>query len=125
MTPPSTPLRSASTLFSGFAEEIQIFPQRTQVEPLFCEWIKHNVPQWEDAVVVSPDEGAVKKSVSVANDLNLDFALIHNRCKPTGVPRVAGGRASTRTAPNPNDLSPPENGNTLSPDYQPQSDGKT
>ena len=53
-----------------------------QVEPLFCDWIKHNISDWEDCVVVSPDEGGVKKSVSVANDLRLDFALIHNRNKP-------------------------------------------
>ena len=33
-------------------------------------------------MVVSPDEGGVKRSVSVANDLSLDFALIHNRNKP-------------------------------------------
>lgn len=39
------------------------------------------IPNWEHCVVVSPDEGAVKKSVTVANDLNLDFALIHNRLK--------------------------------------------
>eukprot|EP00095_Tigriopus_kingsejongensis_P001814 snap_masked-scaffold10_size831480-processed-gene-3.4 protein:Tk01814 transcript:snap_masked-scaffold10_size831480-processed-gene-3.4-mRNA-1 annotation:"hypothetical protein A1Q1_04580" len=52
------------------------------MEPLFCDWIKRNIPNWEHCVVVSPDEGAVKKSVSVANDLNLDFALIHNRLKP-------------------------------------------
>jgi phosphoribosylpyrophosphate synthetase len=37
---------------------------------------------WEECIVVSPDEGGVKKSVLVANDLNLDFALIHNRNKP-------------------------------------------
>lgn len=51
------------------------------VEPLFCDWIRHMIPNWEHCVVVSPDEGAVKKSVTVANDLNLDFALIHNRLK--------------------------------------------
>ena len=50
-----------------------------QVEPFFCEWIKKNIPSWQDCIVVSPDEGAVKRAVSVANDLALDFALIHNR----------------------------------------------
>ena len=48
---------------------------------MFCEWIKRNVPNWEDCVVVSPDEGGTKRSVSIANDLQLDFALIHNRNK--------------------------------------------
>lgn len=37
------------------------------------------MPDWEECVVVSPDEGGTKRSVSVANDLQLDFALIHNR----------------------------------------------
>lgn len=52
-----------------------------KVEPLFCEWIKHNIPNWRSSVVVSPDEGGTKKAVSIANDLRLDFALIHNRHK--------------------------------------------
>ena len=54
-----------------------------KAQPLFCEWIKHNVPDWKNAVVVSPDEGGTKKAVSVANDLNLDFALVHNRYRPS------------------------------------------
>ena len=51
------------------------------MEPFFCEWIKKNIPEWQDCIVVSPDEGAVKRAVSVANDLSLDFALIHNRSR--------------------------------------------
>ena len=50
-----------------------------QVEPLFCEWIRKNIKDWQDCVVVAPDEGSVKRCTSVANDLNLDFALITNR----------------------------------------------
>ncbi len=46
---------------------------------MFCEWIKHHVPNWEDCVVLSPDEGGAQKSASVAADLGLDFALIHTR----------------------------------------------
>ena len=50
-----------------------------QVEPLFCEWIKKHVPDWKTCVVVSPDEGSAKRCTSVANDLNLEFALINSR----------------------------------------------
>jgi len=50
-----------------------------KVEPLFCEWIRKNIKDWQDCVVVAPDEGSVKRCTSVANDLNLDFALITNR----------------------------------------------
>ena len=34
-------------------------------------------------MVVAPDEGSTKRCTSVANDLNLDFAMINNR-KPKG-----------------------------------------
>ena len=50
---------------------------------MFCEWIKKNIPNWKDFVVVAPDEGSTKRCTSVANDLNLEFAMINNR-KPKG-----------------------------------------
>jgi len=52
-----------------------------KVEPLFCSWIKQNVPNWQKCIVVSPDEGGAKRSVMIANALGLDFAMIHNRHK--------------------------------------------
>ena len=51
------------------------------MEPLFCSWITHNIPDWQNCIVVSPDEGGAKRSVMLANDLGLDFAMIHNRHK--------------------------------------------
>jgi len=54
-----------------------------KVEPLFCNWIKQNIRNWKDCIVVSPDEGGAKRSVMIANDLGLDFAMIHNRHKKT------------------------------------------
>ena len=35
-------------------------------EPAMLKWIKENVPDWEDAVVVSPDAGGAKRCVSVS-----------------------------------------------------------
>ena len=52
-----------------------------KVEPLFCSWITHNIPDWRNCIVVSPDEGGAKRSVMLANDLGLEFAMIHNRHK--------------------------------------------
>jgi len=52
-----------------------------KVEPLFCKWIKQNIPNWRDCIVVSPDEGGAKRSVMIANSLGLEFAMIHNRHK--------------------------------------------
>ena len=59
-----------------------------KTEPQFCTWIRQNIPDWEDCVVVSPDEGGAKRSVSIANDLGLEFAMIHNRLKTS----ATGGR---------------------------------
>ena len=52
---------------------------QSKVEPLFCNWIKHHIPNWQDCIVVSPDEGGAKRSVMMANNLGLEFAMIHNR----------------------------------------------
>jgi len=52
-----------------------------KVEPLFCTWIKHNIPNWRECTVVSPDEGSAKRSTMIANYLELEFAMIHNRHK--------------------------------------------
>ena len=52
-----------------------------KVEPLFCSWITHHIPNWQQCAVVSPDEGGAKRSVMIANDLGLEFAMIHNRHK--------------------------------------------
>jgi len=52
-----------------------------KVEPLFCTWIKNNIPNWRECTVVSPDEGSAKRSTMIANYLELEFAMIHNRHK--------------------------------------------
>jgi ribose-phosphate pyrophosphokinase len=54
-----------------------------KVEPLFCTWIKNHIPNWQQCMVVSPDEGGAKRSVMIANSLGLEFAMIHNRHKKT------------------------------------------
>lgn len=54
-----------------------------KVEPLFTAWIKNNIPNWDQCMVVSPDEGGAKRSVMIANSLGLEFAMIHNRHKKT------------------------------------------
>ncbi|PVU86832.1 hypothetical protein BB560_006597 [Smittium megazygosporum] len=44
-------------------------------EPCILSYIKTNIPDWKNSVVVSPDAGVA----SVCNKLNLSFALIHNQ----------------------------------------------
>jgi len=46
-------------------------------EPLMIEWIKRCISGWEEAVVVSPDAGGVKRVTAVADKLGVEFALIH------------------------------------------------
>ncbi|CAG8597565.1 1343_t:CDS:2, partial [Acaulospora colombiana] len=46
-------------------------------QPLMVKYIKQNIPNWEQAVIVSPDAGGAKRATAVADKLHMDFALIH------------------------------------------------
>jgi ribose-phosphate pyrophosphokinase len=46
-------------------------------EPAVIRWIKDHVDDFRDAVIVSPDAGGAKRVVSIADKLNVGFALIH------------------------------------------------
>jgi len=50
-------------------------------EPAVIKYIKTNIPDWEDCVVVSPDAGGAKRVTSIADKLNVEFALIHKERK--------------------------------------------
>ena len=50
-------------------------------EPAILKWIKENVVEWSSAIVVSPDAGGAKRVTSIADKLNIDFALIHKERK--------------------------------------------
>lgn len=45
------------------------------------KWIKDNIPEWRSCVIVSPDAGGAKRVTSIADRLNVDFALIHKERK--------------------------------------------
>ncbi|KAI0225265.1 ribose-phosphate pyrophosphokinase 1, partial [Massospora cicadina] len=47
-------------------------------EPVIANWIKHAVPDYRDGIVVSKNAGGAKRVTSLADTLDLDFALIHN-----------------------------------------------
>jgi len=79
-----------------------------KVEPLFCTWIRNNIPNWQQCIVVSPDEGGAKRSVMIANDLGLEFAMIHNRHKKTlnnSTGTTPGASRATSVAPDWDDSS--------------------
>jgi len=50
-------------------------------EPAVVKWIKENIADWKGAIVVSPDAGGAKRVTSIADRLNIDFALIHKERK--------------------------------------------
>lgn len=50
-------------------------------EPAVLKWIKDNIPEWRNSCIVSPDAGGAKRVTSIADRLNVDFALIHKERK--------------------------------------------
>ena len=46
-------------------------------EPAVLKWIRENVKDYKNCVVVSPDAGGAKRVTAIADQLNVDFALIH------------------------------------------------
>ncbi|CAI4738395.1 BCN_G0048320.mRNA.1.CDS.1 [Saccharomyces cerevisiae] len=52
------------------------------VDNLYCKpiaqnYIQHRIPDYQDAVIVSPDAGGAKRATAIADALELSFALIH------------------------------------------------
>ncbi|NXM90845.1 PRPS2 pyrophosphokinase, partial [Oenanthe oenanthe] len=50
-------------------------------EPAVLQWIKENIPEWRNCIIVSPDAGGAKRVTSIADRLNVEFALIHKERK--------------------------------------------
>lgn len=68
-------------------------------EPTMMQYIKSEIPGWRDAIIVSPDAGGAKRATALADQLNLDFALINRKrrrdlaasmCLPTVPPTPTG-----------------------------------
>lgn len=47
---------------------------------LLRKYIQYQVPQYQQAVVVSPDAGGAKRATAIADALGMPFALIHKVC---------------------------------------------
>ncbi|EAT91136.2 hypothetical protein SNOG_01487 [Parastagonospora nodorum SN15] len=52
---------------------------------LLRKYIQFNVPNYLDAVVVSPDAGGAKRATAIADALGMPFALIHKERRPTQI----------------------------------------
>jgi ribose-phosphate pyrophosphokinase len=59
-------------------------------EPIMTRYIKSTIPDWQNAIVVSPDAGGAKRATALADRLNLEFALI-NRKRERDQPVVGEG----------------------------------
>jgi ribose-phosphate pyrophosphokinase len=58
-------------------------------EPLIARWIRHNVPNWQEAVCVSKNAGGTKRVTSLADALKLNFGIV-----TTDKKRGGGGNMS-------------------------------
>jgi phosphoribosylpyrophosphate synthetase len=47
-----------------------------RAEPLLARWIKHNVEDWSEGVVVSKNPGGTKRVTSLADALKLNFGIV-------------------------------------------------
>ncbi|KAI9845592.1 MAG: hypothetical protein M1837_004689 [Sclerophora amabilis] len=47
-----------------------------RAEPLIARWIRHHVPRWREAVVVSKNPGGTKRVTSLADALSLSFGIV-------------------------------------------------
>lgn len=52
---------------------------------LLKRYIQTKIPDFRDAVIVSPDAGGAKRATAIADDLNMEFALIHKERRPTRI----------------------------------------
>lgn len=50
-------------------------------EPAILKYIKDHIENWQQACIVSPDAGGAKRVTSIADRLNVEFALIHKERK--------------------------------------------
>lgn len=61
-------------------------------EPSLVRWIRENVPDWRDCVIVSKNPGGAKRVTSLADALGVDFALTHMDRKRGGwSPSITAG----------------------------------
>lgn len=52
---------------------------------LLRKYIQYNIPNYQQAVIVSPDAGGAKRATAIADALGMPFALIHKERRPTQI----------------------------------------
>ncbi|KAF2202282.1 ribose-phosphate pyrophosphokinase 4 [Delitschia confertaspora ATCC 74209] len=71
---------------------------------LLRKYIQYSIPNYQKAVIVSPDAGGAKRATAIADALGMPFALIHKERRPTQITdrqnatMMLVGNVSDRTA---------------------------
>lgn len=63
--------------------------------PTLARWIRHSIPNWEDAVVVSKNPGGTKRVTALADSLKINFAMIHTDRRRTHDGYSSGNKKKT------------------------------
>eukprot|EP00124_Ichthyophonus_hoferi_P004636 Ihof_evm2s536 gene=Ihof_evmTU2s536 len=50
-------------------------------EPFLIKYIRENIPDYKNAVILAKNAGAAKRGASIANRLKVGFAIIHRECQ--------------------------------------------
>ena len=53
--------------------------------PLLKKYIRDQIPNYQQAIIVSPDAGGAKRATAIADGLGMPFALIHKERRPTKI----------------------------------------
>ncbi|CEQ38910.1 SPOSA6832_00381, partial [Sporobolomyces salmonicolor] len=73
-------IRCASLVLSLHAQEEKKLTAMRE-----SRWVKENIQDWKEVIIVSPDAGGAKRATNLADRLDVDFALINrNRSKGDG-----------------------------------------
>uniref|UniRef100_A0A2K6LXG2 ribose-phosphate diphosphokinase n=1 Tax=Rhinopithecus bieti TaxID=61621 RepID=A0A2K6LXG2_RHIBE len=75
---PCFPYDKSRAPISGFFD---IPVNNLYAEPAVLQWIRENIAEWKNCIIVSPDAGGAKRVTSIADRLNVEFALIHKERK--------------------------------------------
>lgn len=66
--------------------------------PTLARWIRHNISDWENAVVVSKNPGGTKRVTALADSLKINFAMIHTDRRRTKDGYVSKNKKALRTS---------------------------
>lgn len=65
-------------------------------KPLLQQYITSSIPDYQEAVIVSPDAGGAKRATAIADSLSMSFALIHKERKKPATGHSSNGTLTPR-----------------------------